>query len=129
MLYTALFPAKGALPSLSTGCSLTQCILKMNNLQQKQNGNNRNRITETLTIFIEDEKDNTTAGRLSFLYSSTYALSLSSPKHNSSITFQIPPRMALYIFSFLEHSLTFFQRFPTFSRFSNPLAMTWHLFT
>jgi hypothetical protein len=47
-----------------------------------------------------------------------YALSLSSPKHNSSITFQIPPRMALYIFSFLEHSLTFF--FPTFS---NPLAM------
>jgi hypothetical protein len=47
-----------------------------------------------------------------------YALSLSSPKHNSSITFQIPPRMALYIFSFLEHSLTFFQRFPTFSTFS-----------
>jgi len=42
----------------------------MNNLQQKKNGNNRNRITETLTIFIEDEKDNTTAGRLSFLYSS-----------------------------------------------------------
>jgi hypothetical protein len=67
---SALFPAKGALPSLSTGRSLTQCILKMNNLQQKQNGNNRNRITETLTIFIEDEKDNTTAGRLSFLYSS-----------------------------------------------------------
>jgi hypothetical protein len=52
-----------------------------------------------------------------------YALSLSSPKHNSSITFQIPPRMALYIFSFLEHSLTFFQRFPTLSRFSNPLAI------
>ena len=69
MLYTTLFPAKGALPSLSTDW-LTQCILKMNNLQQKQNGNNRNRITETLTIFIEDEKDNTTAGRLSFLYSS-----------------------------------------------------------
>ena len=44
----------------------------------------------------------------------SYALSLSSPKHNSSITFQIPPRMALYIFSFLEHSLTFFQRFPTY---------------
>ena len=43
-----------------------------------------------------------------------YALSLSSPKHNSSITFQIPPCMALYIFSFLEHSLTFFQRFPTY---------------
>ena len=69
MLYTDLFPAKGALPSLSIDW-LTQCILKMNNLQQKQNGNNRNRITETLTIFIEDEKDNTTAGRLSFLYSS-----------------------------------------------------------
>jgi len=99
MLYTALFPAKGALPSLSTDW-LTQCILKMNNLQQKQNGNNRNHITETLTIFIEYEKDNTTLSH-----------------------FKSPPRMALYIFSFLEHSLTFFQRFPTFSRFSNPLAM------
>ena len=44
----------------------------------------------------------------------SYALSLSSPKHNSSITFQIPPRMALYIFSFLQHSLTFSQCFPTY---------------
>ena len=48
-----------------------------------------------------------------------YALSLSSPKHNSSITFQIPPRMALYILSFLEHSLTFFQ----------PSGNAWHPFT
>ena len=54
----------------------------------------------------------------------SYALSLSSPKHNSSITFQIPPRMALYIFSFLEHSLAFFQRFPTFWQYMASLYIT-----
>jgi hypothetical protein len=57
-----------------------------------------------------------------------YALSLSSPKHNSSITFQIPPRMALYIFSFLEHSLTFFQRFPTFPTLWQCMASLYIMF-
>ena len=75
-IYTALFPSKGALPSLSTDCSLTQCMLDnkshskmeikeivlMKTLQP--NGNNRNRVNgTTLNYFIED-KNNTTLGDL-----------------------------------------------------------------
>jgi hypothetical protein len=72
-IYTALFPSKGALPSLSTGRSLNQRILEnkshnkmatkeivlMKTLQQ--NGNNRNRVDETLTILLKD-KNNTVLG-------------------------------------------------------------------
>jgi hypothetical protein len=73
-IYTALFPLKGALPSLSIDCSLNQCILEnkshskmeikeimlMKTLQP--NGNNRNHVNGTaLNYFIEDE-NNTVLG-------------------------------------------------------------------
>jgi hypothetical protein len=64
-IYTALFPSKGALPSLSTGRSLTQCILKITNSKLaikeivlmktlQPNGNNRNRVNgQLLTILLK----------------------------------------------------------------------------
>jgi hypothetical protein len=73
-IYTALFPSKGALPSLSTDW-LTQCILNITNSKLaikeivlmktlQPNGNNRNRVNgTTLNYFIED-KNNTTLGDL-----------------------------------------------------------------
>jgi hypothetical protein len=73
-IYTALFPSKGALPSLSTDCSLNQCILENKShgkMEIKEivlmktlhpNGNNRNRVNgTTLNYFIEDE-NNTVLG-------------------------------------------------------------------
>ena len=75
-------------------------------------------LMKTLNYFIKDE-NNTVLGDSHSSILLPYAPSLSSPEHNSSITFQITPRMALYILSFLEHSLTFFQ----------PSGNAWHPFT
>ena len=71
-------------------------------------------LMKTLNYFIKDE-NNTVLGDSH----SSILLPYASPEHNISITFQIAPRMALYILSFLEHRLTFFQ----------PFGNAWHLFT
>ena len=84
-IYTTLFPSKGALPSLSTDW-LTQCILNITNSKLaikeimlmktlQQNGNNRNRVDETLTILLKD-KNNTRPGDF---HSSPYSMLCLSP--------------------------------------------------
>ena len=52
-----------------------------------------------------------------------YALSLSSPKHNSSITFQIPPH------SWLSTSFLFSSIASHFSNVFQPSGNAWHPFT
>jgi hypothetical protein len=74
-IYTALFPSKGALPSLSTDY-LTQCILNITN--SKLAISEIELMEQLLAILLKNE-NSTSAWRFPFFYSSTESMLRLSP--------------------------------------------------